>query len=41
MMVNEKSTKFTSVHEGMTFYFCSAHCKSTFDADPHKYAHAM
>jgi len=39
MMVDEKTAKFTSVHEGKAFYFCAAGCKSTFDKDPHKYAH--
>ena len=39
MMVNESSAKFTSEHEGMTFYFCSSSCKKTFDSDPHRYAH--
>ncbi len=39
MTVNEKDTKFTSVHEGTTFYFCSAQCKRTFDGDPHRYGH--
>lgn len=38
MMVDEKS-KLKSEHEGKTFYFCSANCKSTFDKDPHKYGH--
>jgi Cu+-exporting ATPase len=39
MMVNEKTTQFRSEHEGMTFYFCSAQCKKTFDSDPHRYGH--
>lgn len=26
-------------HMGQIFYFCSAHCAATFDADPHRYAH--
>ena len=39
MMVDEKKAKLKSEHEGMTFYFCSAACKATFDKDPHKYAH--
>jgi Cu+-exporting ATPase len=39
MMVNEKTTKFTSEHDGAAFYFCSAQCKKTFDADPHRYGH--
>jgi P-type Cu+ transporter len=39
MMVNETS-KFTSEHDGKTFYFCSANCKATFDKDPHRYGHS-
>jgi P-type Cu+ transporter len=39
MMVDEKTTKLKSEHEGKTFYFCSAGCKATFDKDPHRYAH--
>ncbi len=39
MTVDEKTTKFKSVHEGRTFYFCSASDKTTFDKDPHKYGH--
>ncbi len=38
MMVDEK-TKLTSSHEGKTFYFCSAACKTTFDKTPHRYGH--
>ncbi len=26
-------------HMGQIFYFCSAHCAATFDAEPHRYAH--
>ncbi|MBI2125814.1 MAG: YHS domain-containing protein [Thaumarchaeota archaeon] len=40
MMVDPKKTKFTSTHEGRTFYFCSSSCKATFDKDPHRYGHA-
>jgi YHS domain-containing protein len=40
MMVDEKTAKFTSEHDGVKFYFCSAGCKRTFDADPHRYAHS-
>ena len=39
MMVDEKKAKFTSDHDGHTFYFCSASCKNTFDNDPHRYGH--
>lgn len=39
MTVDEKKTKLKSEHEGKTFYFCSASCKTAFDKDPHKYGH--
>lgn len=39
MSVDEKTAKYTSEHEGRTFYFCSAGCKTTFDRDPHRYGH--
>jgi YHS domain-containing protein len=39
MIVNEKTTRFSSEHEGRKFYFCSAQCRKSFDADPHKYGH--
>ena len=39
MMIDPKYAAGNSVHEGMTFYFCSPGCKRTFDKDPHKYAH--
>lgn len=39
MMVDESKAKHTSEHEGQTFHFCSATCKTTFDKDPHKYGH--
>ncbi len=39
MSVDEKTTKFTSTHDGKTFYFCSSGCKETFDKDPHRYGH--
>jgi Cu+-exporting ATPase len=40
MTVDEKSSKFTSQHDGVTFYFCSQQCKTTFDGNPHRYGHA-
>lgn len=40
MMIDPKYAAGTSVHEGVTFYFCSPGCKRTFDKDPHRYAHA-
>ncbi len=39
MSVDETKAKFRSEHEGRSFYFCSTHCKNTFDKDPHRYGH--
>jgi P-type Cu+ transporter len=39
MKVDERTATLKSEHDGRTFYFCSARCKATFDADPHRYAH--
>jgi YHS domain-containing protein len=39
MSVDEKKAPFKSEHDGKTFYFCSAGCKTAFDKDPHRYAH--
>lgn len=39
MEVDETTANLTSEHEGKKFYFCSAGCKGTFDADAHKYGH--
>lgn len=39
MMVDERKARLKSVHEGSTFYFCSAGCKATFDRDPRRYGH--
>lgn len=41
MMVDERTAKSKSVHEGRTFYFCAAGCKATFDEDPHRFAHRV
>ena len=37
MTVDEKSAVTTRVHEGTTFYFCSAHCGAEFEANPAGY----
>src|SRR5687767_62236 len=34
MNVDPAQTEFSSEHDGETFYFCSAHCKGRFEADP-------
>jgi uncharacterized protein len=36
MSVDRHKTPHRSVHDGATFYFCSAHCKKRFDADPER-----
>ena len=38
MAVDEKQAAATASHEGRTYYFCSAGCKSKFEKDPMKYA---
>jgi YHS domain-containing protein len=38
MSVGENEAKYTSMHEGRKFYFCSAACKQQFDKNPQKYA---
>lgn len=38
MRVDETKTKYISVYEGKTYYFCSAACKKAFDLAPEKYA---
>ncbi len=37
MTVEPKEAAGKSVHEGKTYYFCSATCKKRFDAAPDKY----
>ncbi|MBN2352686.1 MAG: YHS domain-containing protein [Spirochaetales bacterium] len=37
MKVDEKTAKYKSEHEGKTYYFCSAGCKTDFDGDPGQY----
>ncbi len=39
MDVDPATAQFTSDHEGVALYFCSAGCKNTFDSDPHRYGH--
>jgi YHS domain-containing protein/uncharacterized membrane protein YraQ (UPF0718 family) len=36
MSVDRHKTPHSSVHDGATFYFCSAHCKKRFDTDPER-----
>ena len=37
MTVDPAKAAATREHDGTTFYFCSASCAQTFDADPHRY----
>jgi FtsP/CotA-like multicopper oxidase with cupredoxin domain len=38
MTLERSKVRFTSAHQGETYYFCSSGCKKTFDADPATYA---
>ncbi len=40
MAVDEKKAAGTSTHKGATYYFCSASCRTKFDANPGRYAAA-
>ncbi|MGV9012523.1 MAG: heavy metal translocating P-type ATPase [Flavobacteriales bacterium] len=37
MDVDPATAKYSSEHDGMPYYFCSASCKTKFDADPARY----
>ena len=37
MEVREESAAGVSAYRGKTYYFCSLHCKASFDADPEKF----
>ena len=38
MTVDVADARFRTTHEGRTYYFCSAGCMATFEADPVAYA---
>jgi YHS domain-containing protein len=38
MEINPQQAAATSEYQGQTYYFCSAGCKQTFDANPQQYA---
>jgi len=40
MTVDEKTAKYKSDHNGKTYYFCSASCKTVFDKNPARYLKA-
>lgn len=37
MQVDESKTAFKSEYKGKAYFFCSEHCKITFDNEPEKY----
>jgi Cu+-exporting ATPase len=37
MNVDERKTNLKAEFEGKTYYFCSASCKKSFEANPKKY----
>jgi P-type Cu+ transporter len=37
MTVDPAKTDHRSVHDGRTYYFCSAGCQESFEQDPDKY----
>jgi YHS domain-containing protein len=37
MNVDENKAAGTAVHNGKTYYFCSAGCKANFEKEPEKY----
>jgi Cu+-exporting ATPase len=40
MTVNPETAAASREVDGVTYYFCSAHCAATFDADPARYTTA-
>ncbi|MBC7633497.1 heavy metal translocating P-type ATPase, partial [Aeromicrobium sp.] len=39
MDVDSAATDHTSVHDGATYHFCSAHCQAKFEANPRAFVH--
>lgn len=37
MEVDEKTAQYKTEHMGKTYYFCTAGCKKTFEANPKRY----
>jgi len=37
MEIDEKKTKWKSIHEGKSYYFCAPGCKKQFDKNPKKF----
>jgi len=40
MAVDPKKSDQIAVHEGIKYHFCSADCRTTFEANPATFAHA-
>ncbi len=40
MQVDEKKATATSVYKGITYHFCGAGCKATFDKHPERFVGA-
>ena len=40
MTINPETAADSREVDGVTYYFCSAHCAATFDADPARYTTA-
>lgn len=38
MQLDETQAAVKTDYEGKTYFFCCAHCRRTFEADPQKYA---
>ncbi len=37
MNIEESKAAATSIYKGVTYYFCSTHCKEDFEKEPEKY----
>jgi xanthine dehydrogenase accessory factor len=37
MSVSPHQARFTTDHDGTTYYFCGAHCKAAFEAAPRRF----
>jgi len=37
MEVDEKTSKYKTIHKGKTYYFCAPGCQKAFEKNPNKY----
>jgi YHS domain-containing protein len=37
MDVDEKTSKYKTIHEGKTYFFCAPGCQKAFEANPKRY----